>query len=250
MPSSKDKKEPLSELARHVRAQDPDRFYASLFASEAKREALFALLAFDHEIARVRGLVSQPAAGEMRLQWWRDVLTSIEAGGDVAHPVASALASAHRAEHFPLQPLHDLIEAHAADLYEPATDAAARERFATATGGNLHRVLAAVLGANETQAQAAGHAGTAWALAQMLRMRPAEEKANNAAEIQELARRHYALARQSKAGPALPASLAAALVPSYAGKNAAADETVGTRMELSAPHRLLRLLWAATRGRI
>jgi len=35
-----------------VRAADRDRFLAALFAPEAQRRGLLALLAFDHELAR------------------------------------------------------------------------------------------------------------------------------------------------------------------------------------------------------
>ncbi|MGZ8323236.1 MAG: squalene/phytoene synthase family protein, partial [Rhodoplanes sp.] len=53
-----------------VRAADKDRFLASLFAPAERRRRLFALYAFNAEIARVREVVRTPIAGEIRLQWW------------------------------------------------------------------------------------------------------------------------------------------------------------------------------------
>ena len=35
---------------------------------------MFALYAFNLEIARVREVAREPLAGEIRLQWWSDVL--------------------------------------------------------------------------------------------------------------------------------------------------------------------------------
>ena len=49
-----------------VRAADKDRFLAALFARAEHRPALYALYAFNVEIARVRELVREPLAGEIR----------------------------------------------------------------------------------------------------------------------------------------------------------------------------------------
>ncbi len=81
----------LSWCAGLVRTAAPDRYLATLFAPAAARETLFALYAFDHEIGKVRHLVSQPMAGLIRLQWWRDALAAIASGRPPTHPVAEAL---------------------------------------------------------------------------------------------------------------------------------------------------------------
>ena len=74
-----------------VRAADKDRFLAALFAPAERRRHLFALYAFNGEIARVRELAREALPGEIRLQWWRDVLGG-EARGEVsANPIAAAL---------------------------------------------------------------------------------------------------------------------------------------------------------------
>jgi phytoene synthase len=61
----------LSAVAELVRRHDRDRYMTALFAPAARREALFALYAFNYEIARVREAVTQPTLGQIRLQWWR-----------------------------------------------------------------------------------------------------------------------------------------------------------------------------------
>jgi len=251
----------LSELGRHVRVHDPDRFYAALFAPAERREALFALLAFNHEIARVRDAVSEPQLGEMRLHWWQSALDGVAAGAAPEHPIAQALAAARGAQAFPLEPLCALIEARAFDLYDvPMADMAALEAYARATGGGLHRLLAEVLGADEPGLAAAEHAGTAWALTGILRALPIHAARGQSYIPQgeggvpaavQLAHTHYRQARTTAAGAALPAILAAALVPSYLRRAARnAHDPLHRQMELGKPERLARILFAALRNRI
>src|SRR6266702_8323096 len=73
----------LSPVAALVRRHDHDRFQTVLFAPAARREALFALYAFNYEIARVRENVSQPVLGQIRLRWWRESIAAAFAGGPV-----------------------------------------------------------------------------------------------------------------------------------------------------------------------
>ena len=82
----------LSYCAGMVRETAPERYLAALLAPTATRETLFALYAFDQEIGKVRHVTSQPMAGLIRLQWWRDALDAIAADRPApAHPVAEAL---------------------------------------------------------------------------------------------------------------------------------------------------------------
>ena len=74
-----------------VRTGDKNRFLATLFAPQKYRRALYALYAFNLEVARTRELAREPMPGEIRLQWWRDVLGGAGRGEIDAHPVAAAL---------------------------------------------------------------------------------------------------------------------------------------------------------------
>ena len=64
-----------------ARDGDLDRYVSALFAPGACREHLFALYAFNVELARIGDQVSEPQLGEIRLQWWRDAL-DLAASGD------------------------------------------------------------------------------------------------------------------------------------------------------------------------
>src|ERR1700741_1474761 len=74
-----------------VRAGDKDRWLASLFAPADRRRHLHALYGFTLEVARVRELAREPMAGEIRLQWWREVIPGTRPGEAAANPVAAAL---------------------------------------------------------------------------------------------------------------------------------------------------------------
>ncbi len=77
-------------LAALLRQHDPDRFLTALFAPPERRDALLALYAFNHELARAREVASEPTLALIRLQWWREVV-----GGAVRHhAVATPLSAA------------------------------------------------------------------------------------------------------------------------------------------------------------
>ncbi len=61
-----------------VRSHDYNRYLVSLFAkSYTQKQALWAIYAFNYEIARTREIVSDTTIGLIRLTWWRDALKSI-----------------------------------------------------------------------------------------------------------------------------------------------------------------------------
>ena len=154
-----------------ARRDDPDRWLASLFAPDAARPDLNALLAFNGELARTREQVSQAMLGEIRLQWWRDAIEGIYAGNPRAHPVVRTLAQAV-ARHDLARPLFDrLIDARTDDLYEtPPVNLAALEAYADGTSAQLNRLLLAALGVRDERVIAAGDAiGMAWSLTGLVR---------------------------------------------------------------------------------
>jgi len=84
-------------LARGLRRHDRDRYQLALFAPAERRDALFALYAFNYEVARVREAVTQPMLGQIRLQWWREVVDAAYAGTsarrhEVVQPLVAAIA--------------------------------------------------------------------------------------------------------------------------------------------------------------
>lgn len=100
-----------------VRAHDPNRFLLSLFAPAKVRPALWALYAFNHEIAKTREVVSDTTIGLIRLQWWRDGISEIYEGKQVRqHEVLKPLADAIRTHDLPRDLFENLIYAREFDL--------------------------------------------------------------------------------------------------------------------------------------
>jgi phytoene synthase len=78
-------------LIELVRRNDPDRFLTALFAPAVKRDALFTLYAFNHELARAREVASEPMLALIRLQWWREVVEGAVRRHEVATPLTEAI---------------------------------------------------------------------------------------------------------------------------------------------------------------
>jgi 15-cis-phytoene synthase len=130
-----------------VRETDRDRYLATLFAPVDKRDALFALYAFDVEISRVRDLSREPMPGEIRLQWWREMLLGERATEVAANPVAAALSEILTRHDLSRERLVELIEAHRFDVYnEPMSALEALRSYASRTAGAIFELAARILG--------------------------------------------------------------------------------------------------------
>jgi phytoene synthase len=161
----------LSYCALEVKNHEPERYLATLFAPAGAREALFALYAFDHEIAKVRHVVSQPMAGLIRLQWWRDALGAIESSRPPAHPVAQALQPVLGTAADVRARLEAAIDARERELEErPPPDLEALERELEGSAATIVEAAMLMLGASDPAALAVGHeVGLAVGLADRLR---------------------------------------------------------------------------------
>jgi phytoene synthase len=152
-----------------VREGDKDRFVAALFAPARHRGGLHALYAFNLELARVRELAREPMPGEIRLQWWRDILGGERTGE--AGPLASALLATVARYRLPVDVFLAMIEARSFDLYDdPMGSLAELEGYADRTSSALMRLAAQVLNSGEAPDldHAARHAGIAYAIAGLL----------------------------------------------------------------------------------
>lgn len=226
--------------AELVRNADRDRYLATLFAPAEHRDALYALYAFNAEVARVREAAREPMPGEIRLQWWREVVIGERAGEAGANPVAAALLATIPRYRLPAASLTELIEAHRFDLYdEPMATVADLENYARATASAVIDLAAKILGA---AAQGiAEPAGVASGINNLLRAFPvhaarhqlyvpiellqkhgvipeevfARQSSDSLsaalAELRGIARRHLAAARQRLSG--LPPQALAAFLP-------------------------------------
>jgi phytoene synthase len=162
----------MDENYRHcealVRTADKDRFLGALFAPAETRGALFALYAFDIEIASVRERAREPMPGEIRLQWWRDGINGERDGEAAANPIAAALTDTIARFALPKDRLTGLIEAHAFDLYDdPMPTFEALERYLRHTSAAVFDLAARICGASAEYASE--RAGLACGITALLR---------------------------------------------------------------------------------
>ncbi len=158
--------------AELVRTADRDRFIASLFAPADRRAALHALYAFDAELARVREVAHTALPGEIRLQWWSEVVDGERGGEANANPLAVALLATIERYRLRRELLLDLIEARRFDLYEePMPTLADLEAYLRRTSSSLVSLAVAILAGTECEAVATP-AGVASGLVHVLRAFP------------------------------------------------------------------------------
>jgi 15-cis-phytoene synthase len=260
-----------------VRANDRDRYLATLFAPAKSRGVLHALYAFNSEVARVREMAREPLPGEIRLQWWSDVLCGERSGEASANPVASALLAVIDQHHVAPAKLIDLIDARRFDLYdEPMASTADLETYARRTSSALFALAAQILSGSEALGFAEP-AGIAYAIVGLLRALPLHaarrqlyvpaeildphqvrtedlfagrsEPGLNAAlaELRNLARQHLAAASNHMVElpkAALPAFLPLALVRPSLARLQRSDPFAPAEI---APWRRQWLIWRAAR---
>lgn len=264
-----------------VRRGSPDRYIATLYAPVEKRGALFALYAFDTEISQIRHRASEPLPGEIRLQWWRDVLDGQRAEEARAHPTAAALIDTIVWHKLPQDALDRFVEAHIFDLYDDGMpNRNDLEGYCGETSSMIFQLAALMLDpkASHLAADAAGHAGIAYCLAgvrqslvsefayaqkfvpndildaagidrQGFGLDPRSEAAANAcAMVLALASDHMTKFRACAAN--LPRQLASAFLPMAPIDVVIKRMNAGTtgRQSVSPAGRQLKILWRALRG--
>ena len=253
-----DQLERSTYLATEARRSDPDRYLCALFAPAERRSAVLGLILFHHELARIPELVSQPMAGLIRYQWWREAVAEPGRGlPPRQHPVVRELAAMLDHGWVAEADLQALIDAR-----EPALDGAVTgtpgelEAFAAATGGALQELVYRVLGGADTAAaQAAQKIGTAFGLIGLLRAlaiearraRPAPEPATIQAVLRAATRRARELVDAGRDGAGRPpraemaAFLPATLTDGYVRQ---IERSPDASHDLTRPALIPLMLWA------
>ncbi|WP_180901409.1 phytoene/squalene synthase family protein [Martelella soudanensis] len=155
-------------LLAELREADRDRYLAVLLSPAQHRAGLTALYLFNAELARVRERISEPLPGEVRLQYWRDVLEGGGHGESERNPLAARLLRTLETYRLPAAPLIGMSEARIFDLYDdPMGSLSDFEGYAGETASALIQLASMVLDPERAAAAstAAGHAGVAQAVA-------------------------------------------------------------------------------------
>lgn len=178
MPAEPPSQSHAEYCADQVRSYDYHRYFAATFAPGAVRRGLFALYAFNLEIAATRERVSEALLGQIRLQWWRETLDGIYGGTIRNHAVAEEIA--HAAETFGLARtcFDRMIDGRMFDLEdEPPEDAGALNNYVAATSGALTRLAMDICG-HRDRGDDAETVGLYWGLTGLLRASPHHARQN------------------------------------------------------------------------
>ena len=244
----------LEACAEIVQRGDPDRFAAVMAAPTAARARLFPLYAFNLEVARAPWVSKEPIIGEMRLQWWRDVVAE---PAPRAHEVAGPFHALIQEAALPLAVIDRLIEARIHDVYgEPFADVAAFDAYLDDTAGGLMWLAAKACGG--TDESAARALGWAMGLANYLRAVPELEARGRqplpdgrAEAVQALAKDGLQRLATAKGRVPVPAALAAWQARGLL-RQVVANPAVVANGAMGLSEFALRggLLWAAFTGRV
>lgn len=147
-----DQQTDLAFCQDQLRKLDPVRHFMALASPEEQRPALIAFYCFLNEIERIPKQVSEPAMGEIRLQWWLDVIDREYAdlgqgcGQGNIGPVASCLKQVQRDYGLSKDQLSQIIEARKFDLYhDPMPDWDTFETYAGETKALPYLLAAQIL---------------------------------------------------------------------------------------------------------
>ena len=166
--------EAYAYCADQLKQFDRDRYTICATTGQDARRALYALYAFNLEVAKIRETVSEPMLGQIRLQWWREAIEGIYGGTPREHAVVTALADAV-GRYNPSRARFDrLIDAREFDLEDNQPDTLDDlVIYADATSGELTCLALEMLGARDEETLTKGrHAGIAFALNGLLQAIP------------------------------------------------------------------------------
>ena len=151
----------IAYCADQVSSRDPDRFATAMLADPERRAPLFALYAFNLEIARTRESVREMMLGRIRLQWWREALEECFDGTPRRHQVVQPLATAIRTLNLPREPFFAAVDGREQDIDDlPPPNEAALATYVEATGGAIGQLAAFMLGG---EGDIGGRVGRAYA---------------------------------------------------------------------------------------
>ncbi len=152
-----------------IQNDDPDHYLISLYAPQDKRNALYALFAFNYEISKISYTVSEPMLGEIRLQWWREVINDIYQDKLQLHDIVPSLAEAIERYALPKDLIMAMIDGRSQELYpENPDNIVILENYLSLTAGNLSCLMMRILG-NDDLDILANKLGLAWGYVGIMR---------------------------------------------------------------------------------
>lgn len=160
-------------LTEEIRKYDYYRYLCCLLAPDYVRGNIITIYAFNNEIAKIAHIITEPMAGHIRLQWWRDAIEEIYDGKPVRHNHEVVHALYEMISEFDIdKSLFDsLIDAREADIeFTTPPNIESLANYSVATSSNLFNLLFAILGLNSEHAkEAAYYGGISYAITGIMR---------------------------------------------------------------------------------
>lgn len=148
------------DLHNIVRSADPACYFANQFIPQIHRNDVFALHAFDLEIRKIVRTIREPMAGEIRLQWWREVFQGTRDAEAAASPLAHLVLDLTQRHSIDPQIWENYLDGRIFDLYDDVVeDRAAFEAYAGQTEGTILQLACLILdrGKSTSASQVAGY---------------------------------------------------------------------------------------------
>jgi len=250
---------PSPDIHQRLIEIDPDRYRAAMLGDKIVQDRLVLIYGFHSELAKIPELVSETMIGEIRYQWWRDVVEEVYSEKTVRqHEITTPLAALIHETNLPRFWIDRLIDGRARDLDpEPFKNIEGAADYARLTSGALAQISCFVLD-KEFDSDAALLAGQAWGLTGLARsyryyhagmLSQLEYKV-----LLEAARDAYDEAKSALG--AIPAEVMPALaymstIPAFIKKMSRDDFDPKTEtVNYAPPFKHLRIILSALRGRI
>ena len=154
----------MEHCLKLVKTNASDLYFADLLLPKILRDEIIVLHAFHVEIINAILASREPMAGEIRLQWWADVIAGNRSDDASGHPVARAFLQLINQHQISRTALGAKLQAHIFDLYsDPMGDRTMLEGHLGETRSILFQIAGNIAGAgnNHKLADACGHSGVA-----------------------------------------------------------------------------------------
>ncbi|XP_048363936.1 NADH dehydrogenase (ubiquinone) complex I, assembly factor 6 [Sphaerodactylus townsendi] len=157
-----------------VRKRDYEGFLCSLLLPAESRSSVFALRAFNVELAQIKDAVTQKTIGLMRIEFWRKAVEDIYRDHAPQQPVAKELWKAIKRQHLTKKWLMNIINEREKNLDDRAyRNINELETYAENTQSSLLYLTLETLGVKDIHSDhAASHIGKAQGIVTCLRATP------------------------------------------------------------------------------
>ncbi len=150
-----------------VKSEDNDRYQVIILTPEVYHKRLFAVTAYNIELAHCLENISEPMLSQIKLQWWIEALEDAKAGNVREHPVLQSLNStALISNNDSYTVLKSLCEYRLDSIVLAQNQSLSLiTEYARRTSGELHRLFTSLLGTTDEEIlKASEEIGTAFGL--------------------------------------------------------------------------------------